>query len=387
MNAGVAGGGAAGKSTKSVVTIGPTTGMKIPFAPKKTPPVKKGIAGGGAGGGRGNGGLKKREVLSSDDESDDSSEASGDSHHDDNHVEHLDSEAGMKEIMHMMNNGDDEIDYEEELLFMSLPPRTSKPKKGENHTDIGADAGYDADYDGLDTELDILSSHLPSLTRSTRHKKDDVLDDEEEIEEALSLKVSDDGDGGEEYDVDDDEDEDEVEALKKEIAKEDSLLADIELRKNARLAEAYFHQKAISLANPLGPPLHSSKSTTTAKSISSIRSRGNVGMSSKRSFRQTSEGFTNQEHFDEITNLIDLCTFADLNGNTAAHHAAYIGLFLTAKALFKAGSSRWVSNFTFDTPASLLDGLGLGVGHNRASLHRALRGRRCVDILLILVVY
>ena len=67
---------------------------------------------------------------------------------------------------------------------------------------------------------------------------------------------------------------------------------------------------------------------------------------------------------------------ADKAGNSASHHAAAMGLTLTAKALFAAGASRWLSNTTHDTPAFLLDGLPLGSGLERNSLYIAITSRQ-----------
>jgi len=88
--------------------------------------------------------------------------------------------------------------------------------------------------------------------------------------------------------------------------------------------------------------------------------------------RLTSVGFYSLKSYEPIVTIAELIKFADKNGNTAAHHAASIGLPLTVAALFKAGASRWVANKTSDTPAGILDGIPLFAGSDIARLHKAL---------------
>ena len=94
-----------------------------------------------------------------------------------------------------------------------------------------------------------------------------------------------------------------------------------------------------------------------------------------RLLRQDSAAFMAMDHFIAIDNIDDLCRFKDKNGNSAAHHAASIGLNRTAEALHKHGAPRWLPNNTSDTPAALRDGLRLGSGVVPNRLHRALTKR------------
>ena len=100
-----------------------------------------------------------------------------------------------------------------------------------------------------------------------------------------------------------------------------------------------------------------------------------AGLSDPPLARVTSTAaFYGQRSHEPLRGLQQWLHFCDKGGNTAAHHAAAAGLPLTARALLAAGASRWVSNCTFDTPASLLDGVPLGAGQRRAAARAAAQG-------------
>jgi SpoVK/Ycf46/Vps4 family AAA+-type ATPase/DNA-binding transcriptional MerR regulator len=86
--------------------------------------------------------------------------------------------------------------------------------------------------------------------------------------------------------------------------------------------------------------------------------------------RQTSEIFYSLPNYEPLDNITELIKFQDKAGNSAAHHAAFIGLIKSAEALFQAGASRWLPNRDGDTPAGLLAGLTLGIGQDQNTIHQ-----------------
>jgi hypothetical protein len=77
--------------------------------------------------------------------------------------------------------------------------------------------------------------------------------------------------------------------------------------------------------------------------------------------------------YESISSIWQLVTFADKNGNTAAHHAVNLGLPLTLASLVSSSANVWKKNAFWDTPASL-QYLPLNSGKDKnaffASLHR-----------------
>ncbi len=99
--------------------------------------------------------------------------------------------------------------------------------------------------------------------------------------------------------------------------------------------------------------------------------------------RQKSAGFYSLHQYCPIKTIAELTSFRDKNGNTAAHHAANMGLHRTADALFAAGSKKWVANVFSDTPAGLLNGLPMCSGEESNTLHRAVAKHGLLDPELI----
>lgn len=91
----------------------------------------------------------------------------------------------------------------------------------------------------------------------------------------------------------------------------------------------------------------------------------------------TSSGFFKMGFYEEIMDIEELVHFADKDGNTAAHHATYLGLTKSAEELVKAGASLWKPNRYGDTVMSLRM-LPLKSSKEMISLHAALTKRKLV---------
>lgn len=59
---------------------------------------------------------------------------------------------------------------------------------------------------------------------------------------------------------------------------------------------------------------------------------------------QSSVMFWKQGHFDCIESLSQLCQWKDKDGSSAAHHAAFCGLWKSLKSLWSSGVSKWALN-------------------------------------------
>lgn len=74
--------------------------------------------------------------------------------------------------------------------------------------------------------------------------------------------------------------------------------------------------------------------------------------------------------------------YADKDGNTALHHASYMGLHATVTALLQSGANGWASNASGDIPMSL-KWLPLRAGPKPLALHRAVVKRQLLPDSLL----
>jgi hypothetical protein len=72
---------------------------------------------------------------------------------------------------------------------------------------------------------------------------------------------------------------------------------------------------------------------------------------------QSSVMFWKQGHFEGIESLTQLCQWKDKDGSSAAHHAAFTGLWKSLKALWSAGVSKWTLNKRGESSLGLACGL------------------------------
>ena len=163
---------------------------------------------------------------------------------------------------------------------------------------------------------------------------------------------------------DDDEDGNDTD----NVTKDDNL----EVEKNSIWSEGYFYGSEVVLGILYALP----KNVNLGPQIQIMEEGEGERMLPRLCSRQVSLLYVSMSSYEMIDNIGDLLIGTDKSGNTAAHHAAYIGLTLTAKALFTAGASRWRGNITHDTPQSLLDDIPLGSGLARNSLYIAITSRR-----------
>jgi hypothetical protein len=97
--------------------------------------------------------------------------------------------------------------------------------------------------------------------------------------------------------------------------------------------------------------------------------------------KQSSDGFDQLDQYEPLEDLNSLLRNRDKAGNSAAHHAALIGLGRTLKALFVAGASRWTANSVGLTVALVAEQGGLhfrlpvvrDLMHNHSPLDEDLR--------------
>ena len=99
--------------------------------------------------------------------------------------------------------------------------------------------------------------------------------------------------------------------------------------------------------------------------------------------RHTSTAFFSLSSFEALPDIDALCQFTDKNGNTACHHAAYMGLHQTFEALVAHGASRWQENKGGDTPSCLRDGFSLGTGSALSTFHKILTKRGFMSPALV----
>jgi len=133
---------------------------------------------------------------------------------------------------------------------------------------------------------------------------------------------------------------------------------DLEIVRNAKYDEEYF---SINFSNSTGGIYNDSGSMISESSRGSLRN-------------QSSMGFFKLGHYESISDIRQLITFADKNGNTAAHYAASLGLTLSLASLVNAGSELWKKNVFSDTPASL-QYLPLNSGEDKNALFTSLHRR------------
>ena len=245
----------------------------------------------------------------------------------------------------------------------------------------------------------ILLSDNEAKLPLRKFEKEDHMD--QAIAEYFETIGSDDDEDGKEDDDDEDNETGAAEPEPEQTGKhaeigsdsedeDDESVGDTEseLEQNGKCSEAYFHGAIANLGTPyafsyvaqLGSPMLDSS-----------------GPSNRTLTRQNSQALVSQSHYEPFYSIAELLMSADKSGNSASHHAAAMGLKLTAKALFAAGAflleglpigssderntlckatSRWRTNKTHDTPAFLLDGLPLGSGEERNSLYIAITSRQ-----------
>ena len=74
--------------------------------------------------------------------------------------------------------------------------------------------------------------------------------------------------------------------------------------------------------------------------------------------RQTSVTFVKRKDLSALANIDQILTFKDKAGNTAAHHAAFIGLKKTYETLLALGASKYVLNNANICPEAIRSGVG-----------------------------
>ena len=154
-----------------------------------------------------------------------------------------------------------------------------------------------------------------------------------------------------------------------DVAKQNFIPENCELDMNIALSENYFHS-SIPILSADSKSYESDTESDTLAAPPAIN-------------RFTSTAFFNLSSFEQLPDIDALCHFKDKNGNTAGHHAAYIGLQRTFAALMKIGASKWVENTLGDTPSCLRDGFELGSGPAISKLHKILTKRQFISAELL----
>lgn len=185
-------------------------------------------------------------------------------------------------------------------------------------------------------------------------------------------EFTDDGDSTSDFSMDDEEAKHHFDEKNNDNWGPQVLPDDWEIEQNVILCENYFHS---TLSN-----VKMDDQSCVSEMDISIMSSPPPLMS-----RFTSTSFFNLSSYDKLPDIDTFCHFVDKNGNTACHHAAYIGLHQTFDLLVKHGASRWQENNAGDTPNYLRDGYALGSGAALSRFHKILTKRSFISQQLLSV--